>query len=77
MVIMHESMSEHLLAVYIMILIDAKGQVLEVPKWKPVKMYPYLPFTPVHLWICICKLDPYADDVVLINDFCKQTWYGL
>lgn len=56
-----------------MILIDAKGQVLKDAMWKPVKMYPYLPFTPVHLWICMCKLDLCTDDVVLINDFCKQT----
>lgn len=41
MVIMHESMSPirwHLLAVYIMIVIDAKGQVLKDAMGKALKM---------------------------------------
>lgn len=40
-----------------MILINAKGQVLKDARRKPIKMCTYLPFTPVHLWICIYILD--------------------
>lgn len=40
-----------------MILINAKGQVLKDARRKPIKTCVYLPFTPVHLWICIYKLD--------------------
>lgn len=47
MVIMHESVSQHLLSVYIMILMDAKGQVLKDAMWKPVKC---ICIYPLHLY---------------------------